>query len=98
MSENSVWLPIGSEPQGRGRAALFPPGRIVLYHPDVGRHGFQFVDWLFEGEDMIVVSRAVLVTGWEAPPRQHDANYLTFQPRELPRADNGRFDPGRQAG
>ena len=51
---------------------------IVLYHPDAGRHGFQYVDWLFEGEDMIVVSRTAFITGSEAPPRQHDANYLTF--------------------
>jgi len=51
---------------------------IVLYHPDAARHGFQYVDWLFEGEDMIVVSRTAFVTGADAPPRQHDANYLTF--------------------
>ena len=51
---------------------------IVLYHPDAGRHGFQYVDWLFEGEDMIVVSRTAFVTGSETPPSQHDANYLTF--------------------
>lgn len=51
---------------------------VVLYHPDTDRHGFQYVDWLFEGDDMIVVSRTAFVTGSEAPPRQHDANYLTF--------------------
>jgi hypothetical protein len=51
---------------------------IVLYHPDVDRHGFQYLDWLFEDEDIIVASRTAYGTGAEAAPRQHDANYLTF--------------------
>lgn len=41
-------------------------------------HGFQYVDWQFDGKDIVFVSR----TAWEDktgnPPRQHDANYLTF--------------------
>jgi hypothetical protein len=51
---------------------------IVLYHPDISKHGFQYLDWLFEGEDMIVASRTAYGTGAVAAPRQHDANYLTF--------------------
>lgn len=51
---------------------------IVLYHPDVSRHGFQYLDWLFEGDDIIAVSRTAYGTGALAAPRQHDANYLTF--------------------
>jgi hypothetical protein len=51
---------------------------IVLYHPDVDKHGFQYLDWLFEGEDIIAVSRTAWGAGADAPPRQHDANYLTF--------------------
>ena len=50
----------------------------VLYHPDSSRHGFQYVDWLFDGEDLAVVSR----TAWEddsgGAPNQHDANFMTF--------------------
>jgi len=72
---------------------------IVLYHPDVDRHGFQYVDWLFEGEDMIVVSRTAFVKGPDAPPRQHDANYLTFHRfrnfRRLTMADSA---PGARPG
>ena len=72
---------------------------IVLYHPDVVKHGFQYVDWLFEGGDMIVVSRTAFVTRSEAPPRQHDANYLTFHRlenfRELTMADSA---PGARPG
>lgn len=51
---------------------------VVLYHPDVERHGFQYLDWLFEGSDIIAVSRTAFGTGAAAAPRQHDANYLTF--------------------
>ncbi len=51
---------------------------IVLYHPDVNKHGFQYLDWLFEGDDMIVASRTAWGEGADAAPRQHDANYLTF--------------------
>ena len=32
---------------------------IILYHPDVSKHGFQYVDWLFEGDDLIVASRKI---------------------------------------
>ena len=51
---------------------------IVLYHPDVSKHGFQYLDWLFEGDDLIVASRTAFGEGASAAPRQHDANYLTF--------------------
>ncbi len=51
---------------------------IVLYHPDVDRHGFQYLDWLFEGEDIIAASRTAYGQDASAAPRQHDANYLTF--------------------
>jgi hypothetical protein len=65
---------------------------IVLYHPDPIKHGFQYLDWLFEGDDMIVVSRTAYVTSPDMPPRQHDANYLTFHRlghfRELTMADS----------
>lgn len=51
---------------------------IVLYHPDVDRHGFQYIDWLFDGDDIVAVSRTAYGQGADAAPRQHDANYLTF--------------------
>ena len=39
------------------------------------KFGFQYVDWLFEGNDIVFVSR----TAWSwSTPRSHDANYLTF--------------------
>jgi len=39
------------------------------------KFGFQYIDWLFEGNDIIFVSRTAW--GWDTP-RYHDANYLTF--------------------
>jgi hypothetical protein len=51
---------------------------IVLYHPDVARHGFQYIDWLFEDNDLIAVSRTAYDDERGDAHRQHDANYLTF--------------------
>jgi hypothetical protein len=51
---------------------------ILLYHPDVPKHGFQYVDWLFDGDDIIAACR----TAWDddegGAHNNHDANYLTF--------------------
>ncbi len=51
---------------------------IVLYHPDVRKHGFQYVDWLFEGADLIAVCRTAYDDGLGGAHNAHDANYLTF--------------------
>jgi hypothetical protein len=51
---------------------------IVLHHPDTTRHAFQYVDWLFDADDMIVASRTAYGQGERAAHTQHDANYLTF--------------------
>lgn len=75
---------------------------IVLYHPDVERHGFQYLDWLFQDDDIIAVSRTAFGTGALAAPRQHDANYLTFHRikdfRDLTMADSAEgARPGQDA-
>jgi len=51
---------------------------IVLYHPDVARHAFQYVDWLIEGADMVAASRTAYDDGMGGAHNQHDANYITF--------------------
>lgn len=51
---------------------------ILLYHPDVARHGFQYVDWLFEGDDIIAACRTAFEDGVGGAHNNHDANYLTF--------------------
>jgi predicted neuraminidase len=48
--------------------------RVLLQHPDTKAHGFQYVDWLFEGDDIIAVCR----TAWDGAHNAHDANHLTF--------------------
>ncbi len=51
---------------------------VLLYHPDRARHGFQYVDWLFDGDDIIAVSRTAYDDAEGGAHNQHDANYLTF--------------------
>ncbi|WP_341836507.1 sialidase family protein [Chitinophaga pollutisoli] len=51
---------------------------IILQHPDVLHHGFQYVDWQFEGNDIIVLSRTAFGEGAGKAHNNHDANYLTF--------------------
>ena len=52
--------------------------KVVLEHEDVLHHGFQYVDWSFEGEDIIVLSRTAYFDGKANAHNNHDANYLTF--------------------
>lgn len=51
---------------------------FVLYHPDVERHGFQYLDWQFEGNDLIAISRTAFDDESGGAHNQHDANYMTF--------------------
>ena len=51
---------------------------VVLYHPDSSRHGFQYVDWLFDGPDIVAVSRTGYDDDFGGAKKAHDANYLTF--------------------
>ncbi|MGC3978057.1 MAG: T9SS type A sorting domain-containing protein [Paludibacteraceae bacterium] len=41
-------------------------------------NGFQYVDWLFEGDDIIAVSRTAFQDERGLPVRQHDGNYFLF--------------------
>jgi hypothetical protein len=52
--------------------------QIVLHHPDAQHHGFQYSDWLFEGDDLIAVVRTAHDDGLGGAHNQHDANFLTF--------------------
>ncbi|MFY7951958.1 MAG: exo-alpha-sialidase, partial [Armatimonadaceae bacterium] len=51
---------------------------IVLRHPDVRRHGFQYADWIFDGDDLLAVVRTAWDDAHGGAHSQHDANYLTF--------------------
>ena len=50
----------------------------VLDHPDVKNHAFQYVDWLFEGNDIIFLSRTAYDDALGGADSGHNANYLTF--------------------
>lgn len=50
----------------------------VLYHPDVAKHGFQYPSFIFDGEDIVFVSRTAYEDGIGGAYRQHDVNYFTF--------------------
>ena len=50
----------------------------LLYHPDPRRHGFQYLDWQFEGNDIIAVCRTAYDDDNGGAQNFHNANYLTF--------------------
>lgn len=52
--------------------------KILLQHPDVINHGFQYVDWLFHKNDILFVSRTAYDDGAGGAHNNHDANFLTF--------------------
>jgi len=50
----------------------------LLEHPDRARHGFQYVDWLVEGKDIVFVCRTAFDDVAGGAHNAHDANFLTF--------------------
>lgn len=51
---------------------------IVVYHPDLAEHGFQYIDWVFDGDDIAALSRTACDDGLGGAHNQHDANFITF--------------------
>ncbi len=51
---------------------------VIVQHPDIYLHGYQYVDWQFDGTDIIAVSRTSHEDGQGGAANHHDANYLTF--------------------
>jgi mannose-6-phosphate isomerase-like protein (cupin superfamily) len=54
------------------------PRVIVFHHPDRALHGFQYVDWQIDGQDIILASRTAFDDDAGGAHTFHDANYLTF--------------------
>jgi len=50
----------------------------VLRHPDPVAHAFQYVDWDFDRDDIVFVSRTAYDADATGANRAHDANYATF--------------------
>ncbi|MEJ7736967.1 MAG: sialidase family protein [Chitinophagaceae bacterium] len=51
---------------------------IILQHQDMDKHGFQYLDWQFEGKDIIALSRTAYDDAEGGAHNQHDANFITF--------------------
>ena len=51
---------------------------ILLQHPDTSRHGFQYPDWQFDGDDIIAAVRTAYDDDRGGAHNHHDANFLTF--------------------
>ena len=62
--------------------------RIIIAHPDIQYHGVQYVDWQFEGEDIVAVIRAAWEDGEGNTLNQHDSNYILF--RRIEKYDENR--------
>lgn len=52
--------------------------KIILHHDDVKYHGFQYVDWLIEGNDIIFASRTAYDDDFGGADTYHNSNYITF--------------------
>ncbi|MEQ7801487.1 exo-alpha-sialidase [Pedobacter sp. ASV1-7] len=52
--------------------------QILLSHSDTKKHGFNYIDWEFDGKDIIYVSRTAYDFGDKSAHNYHDANFLTF--------------------
>jgi hypothetical protein len=52
--------------------------KIVLYHPEISKHGFQYPHFVFDGDDIIFLSRTAYDDGQGGADNQHNANYITF--------------------
>ena len=50
----------------------------LLYHADTRKHAWQYVDWQFEGDDLVFASRAAFDDSLGGAHTAHDGNYLTF--------------------
>jgi len=50
----------------------------LLHHADPMHHAFQYVDWVFDGADIIFASRTAYDDELGGAHRAHDANFLTF--------------------
>tara|TARA_R110002049_G_scaffold119628_1_gene273853 strand:+ start:226 stop:1404 length:1179 start_codon:yes stop_codon:yes gene_type:complete len=52
--------------------------KVLLQHEDVKKHGFQYLDWVFNGKDILFLSRTAYDDGVGGAHNNHDANFLTF--------------------
>ncbi|WP_081817074.1 sialidase family protein [Polaribacter sp. Hel_I_88] len=51
----------------------------IIYQPDLEKHGFQYADWQFEGNDIITVIRTAYDDEFGGADSQHNNNYMIFK-------------------
>lgn len=51
---------------------------VVLQDDNIEKSGFQYVDWLVDGNDIIFVSRTAFFDGENYAGNQHNSNFITF--------------------
>lgn len=52
--------------------------RVIITSDNPFFDGFQYVDWQFDGEDIVAVIRLAMEESRGLPNRQHDANFFVF--------------------
>ncbi|HEY1055811.1 MAG TPA: exo-alpha-sialidase, partial [Emticicia sp.] len=50
----------------------------LLFHPDISKHGLQYIDWQCEQNAIIFVSRTAYDDANGGANNFHDANFMTF--------------------
>lgn len=52
--------------------------RIVLHSDDEKKHGFQYADWVVDGDDIVPAVRTAFDDDTGGAHSSHDSNYITF--------------------
>ncbi|MGZ0707800.1 hypothetical protein ACWPKO_05640 [Coraliomargarita sp. W4R53] len=52
--------------------------KIFLYSKNIDYEGFQYFNFDFDGDDIVLAARVAFNVGGNKPPRGHDSNLLTF--------------------
>ena len=94
QSPTTWWTVASADDQGRGGAPADHRNRLtlmrspdlcqwsavasLLYHPDTARNGFQYVDWIFDGADLLLACRTAAADGAGGADTFHDSNLITY--------------------
>lgn len=52
--------------------------KVVLQDDNIEKSGFQYVDWVVDGKDIVLASRTAFFDGVEFANNQHNSNFITF--------------------
>ncbi len=52
---------------------------VLIHHPEREKHGFQYVEWHFDDDDIIALIRTAFDDDGSGAHNAHDANYLVFR-------------------